>query len=335
MCAAVLWAVAVGYNFTRGGVREVYPFVVVELLSCVLFPMFLFVSVVFMAVVLHYVTRGALDGRQILPRLLPNVKFETGEKSDFWIIANSFYFTLKRRPSNKDDDEETRKKLIGCSVCYSCFPNFATWIISALAGLCFILAVSFFVDRTIDTQMTVTACNDTGIDHDFSCFNASTLVYVDCVTDTATELLHCFKFYEFGVDVDIVTSLAAAFAFYLVAVNSITTIFVVLQILLHLKNSKLWGALFVTGGFLGLMGMIAVVIIWATGYIEASLPELPRLNIVNLAQLIMVCLFVVLVGILIITSTWVEKVPNKEKKPGDKTSASAATAAAAPHSPKV
>jgi len=125
----VLWAIAVGYNFTRSGVPEVYPFVVVELLCCVLFPIFFFVSVICMAVVLHYVTYGALDGRQILPRLLPNVKFEKGEKSDFWIIANSFYFTLKRRNSNEGDDEGTRKKLIGCSVCYSCFPNFATWII--------------------------------------------------------------------------------------------------------------------------------------------------------------------------------------------------------------
>jgi len=178
--------------------------------------------------------------------------------------------------------------------------------------------------------MTVTACNDTGIDRDFSCFNASSLAYLDCVTDTNTELLHCFKFYEFGVDVDIVSSLAAAFAFYLVAVNSITTVFVVLQILLHLKNSKIWGVLFVACGFIALTGVIVVVVIWATGYIEAALPELPRLNIVNLAQLIMVCLFLILVGILIITSTWVEKVPDKGKKPGDKP---ADSAAARLHSP--
>ena len=312
----MLWSVAIGYNFSRATEREVYPFVVVELLVCIIFPVFLFIAGILMAVVLDYVTYGALDGRHFIPRLLRNVKFEKGKESDFWIIVNSFYFTLKKPKG--DGDAAAKAKQIGCGVCYSCFPNFATWIIAALAGLCLILAVSYFADRTIDTQITVTSCEDPGVDRDFSCFNASTLAYVDCVTDTNTVLLHCFKFYQFGVDVDIISSIASSFAFYLVAVSSITTVFGVMQILLHLHHSKIWGAFFVAFGFVALTAVIAVVIIWATGYIEAALPELPRLNIVNLAQLIMVCCFIILVGILIVTSTWVEKIPSKGKKSENK-----------------
>ncbi len=298
----VLWAIAIGYNHTRAAEREVYPFVLVELLVCIIFPIFLFISVILVAIVLNFITIGALDGRQIIPKLLRNVQFEKKTDSDFWIISNSFYFTLERRKPN--DSKERR-------VCYSCFPNLATWILAALAGLCIILAMSYFADRTIDTQVTVTNCSDPRINRDFSCFNSSTLAYVDCVFDTQVELMHCFQFYQFGVDVDLVSSLASAFAFYLVAVNSITIVFGVLQVLLHLKNSKIWGGVFVAFGFLALMGAIVVVIFWATGYIEATRPELSRLNIVNLAQLIMVCLFIILIGILIITSTWVEKVPKK------------------------
>ena len=307
----VLWAIAIGYNHTRAAEREVYPFVLVELLVCIIFPIFLFISVILVAIVLNFITIGALDGRQIIPKLLRNVQFEKKTDSDFWIISNSFYFTLERRKSDDSNDSKERAKQIGCGVCYSCFPNFATWILAALAGLCIILAMSYFADRTIDTQVTVTNCSDPRINRDFSCFNSSTLAYVDCVFDTQVELMHCFQFYQFGVDVDLVSSLASAFAFYLVAVNSITIVFGVLQVLLHLKNSKIWGGVFVAFGFLALMGVIVVVIFWATGYIEATRPELSRLNIVNLAQLIMVCLFIILIGTLIITSTWVEKVPKK------------------------
>ena len=307
----MLWAIAVGYNRSRRVNVSVTPFVVVELLVAVIFPILLYISGILMAIVLDYITYGALDGREALPRILRNVKLEKGAKSDFWIIVNSFYFELPKCENTDTgscpEPEQMPKKPSGA--CHSCYSNRATWLLIIISGMSISLAVSYFVDITLDTQVTVNACNDTRIDRDFSCFNASTLVFVDCVNDVDSELLHCFKFYEFGVDVDIVTSIAASFAFYLVAVTTISNIFLAMKIFLHLYHSNLWGYFFIFAGIFLLVGVIAVIVIWANGYISALTGELPRLNIINLAQMLNISLLVILVGVLIVSCKWVEMGP--------------------------
>ena len=336
----MLWAIAVGYNRSRRVSVGVTPFVVVELLVAVICPTLLFASAVLMAIVLNYVTDGNIDGREALPRILSNVKFVRGKTYDFWIIVDSFSFQLNKkgqpnkgkeeegtnkqaaeRPDqpNKEKEEEgtdkqAAKRPAKHGICYSCFPNSATWILIILSGLTIILAVSYFVDVTLDTQVTVNTCNDTRIDRDFSCFNASTLVFVDCVEDVDTILLHCFKFYQFGVDVDIISSLAGAFAFYLVAITAISNTFLAMKICLHLFNTVLWGVLFIIAGVIAFLGVTIVISVWAVGYISAFIGELPRLNIINLYQLIITCLFIILVGILMVGSEWVEITSSKDKK---------------------
>lgn len=302
----VLWAIAIGVNHSRRADITVVPFIVVELLVAIGFPFFLFTGGIFMANVLDFITYGAVDARKILPRFLRSVKFEEGTELDqvssggdpnkkdydFWVIEDTFYFYLDKR---KGGDR------------FSCYPNFATWVLVAILSLSINLAVSYFADITLDMQISVTSCSDPRIDRTFSCFNSSTLVFVDCVNDTNVELIHCFKFYRFGVDVDLIQSLATSYAFYLVATSIFAHLFGLMKISLYISNKRVWGVLVVVVGILLFILSVIVILIWLSGYISPALGELSRLNIINLSQFVMVSWFVILIGLLMIGGTWAEK----------------------------
>jgi hypothetical protein len=287
-----LWAVAIAINHSRVQERTVTPFVVVECLAALCFPLFFVAGFLLMANVIDFITSEAADARKALPRFLNAVKFEKGGEKDHWIIEDSLYFTLKKRE---------RKR-------FSCYPNFATWVLVSIVCLAFIFSVSYFVDIVLDMQVSVTSCDDPRIDRTFSCFNSSTLEHVDCVTDTAVNgILHCFKFYRFGVDVDLIQSIATAYAVYLVASAIFGHIFLVMKVLLHLTKKVYWGGLLVAVGVLFFFGSIVVIVIWLNGYISPIASELSRLNVINLAQFVMVSWFILLTGLLMIGGEWAEK----------------------------
>lgn len=280
-------------------------FIIVELLVALGLPILLFTSAILMANVLDFVTFGAVDFRKALPRFLHSVQFKKGEKSDYWVIEDTFYFSLsKRSPEDRIDH----------GVCFSCYPNLATWILVAIVGLSLNLAVSYFFNITLDMQISVNSCNDPRIDTTFSCFNSSTLVYVDCVQNTNVVLIHCFKFHRFGVDVDLIQSLATTYAFYLVTVSIFGKLFLVMKVFLHLSKRRIWGVFMVLFGSLLLLLSMALIVVWLSGYISAALGELSRLNVISLAQFVMVSLFVVLVGMLMTGGTWAEMKAKKAKK---------------------
>ena len=299
----MLWAIAIAFNHSNRVDITVTPFVIVELLVAVGFPVLFYIAGIFMASVLDFVTLGAADSRGALPRFLKSVQFEKGDKEDSWIIEDTFYFPLTKRT------KEERKKH---GFCYSCYPNPATWILVTILGLTISLAVSYFADITIDTQVSVTSCND--VDRDFNCFNKSTLAYVDCDTNRNVELIHCFKFYRFGVDVDIISSIATTFAFYLVASAIFGHVFLAMKVLLKLSHSRLWGIMFIVLGAVLVVGTAVITLIWLVGYASSSISEISRINVVSLAQFLMVSLFVLLIGFLMVGSKWVEKRPKKKPK---------------------
>ena len=279
------------------------PFIIVEFLVAVALPFFAFTGGILMANVIDYITYGKADARTALPHFLSSVKFERGEKNDYWIVEKTFFFKLKKR------DKEERKEH---GFFFSCYPNFATWIMVAVVGLSINLAVSYFADITLDMQVTVTDCEDPRIDRTFSCFNRSTLIFVDCVTDTSVELIHCFKFYRFGVDVDLISALATTYAFYLLSAGTFGYLFVIMKIFLHLSKRRLWGALFIVCGMVMFLVSLIVIAIWMSGYISPSLAELARLNVIHLAQFVMVSLLVFFVGILMVGANWLELEPKKK-----------------------
>lgn len=299
----VLWAIAVGLNHSRQQDRTVTPFVIVELLAAVAFPFLSFAGGIFMANVIDFITYGAADARTALPRFLSSVRFEKGDKFDYWVIEKTFYFRLKKREKEDRYDH---------GFCFSCYPNFATWVLVAIVSLSVNLAVSYFVDITLDRQISVNSCDDPRIDRTFSCFNSSTLAYVNCESDTDAELIHCFKFFRFGVDVDLIQSLATAYAFFLVATSAFGHLFLVMKVLLHISKRRIWGFVMVVVGIILFLVSLVVIIVWLNGYISPVAGELSRLNVINLAQFVMVSWFVLLAGLLMIGGTWAEKEKKKQ-----------------------
>ena len=285
-----------GVNHSKQQDITVTPFIVVELLAAVGFPVFLVIGFLFMANVLDYITCDAVDARTVVPRFLRAVKFKKGEKMDHWIIENTLYFSLKKR------EKDSR---------FSCYPNFATWALVSIVSLAFIFSVSSFADIALDKQISVTSCSDPRIDRTFTCFNSSTLVHVNCTDNPPVEFIHCFKFYRFGVEVNLIRSLTAAYVAFLVASAIFGYIFVGVKILLHITKKRIWGALMIVSGVLMFLGSIVLVFIWLSGYVSATLGEITRLNLIKLAQIVMVSWFLLLTGLLMVKGVWAEK----EKKP--------------------
>ncbi len=299
----MLWAIAIGVNHSRRENRTVISFVLVELLVAIAFPFLFFASGVIMANVVDFITLGQADARTALPRFLRSVKFESGDKYDYWVIEDTFYFRLMKRT-----DREKH------GFCYSCYPNIATWVLVGIVSLSINLAVSYFADITLDMQVSVNSCNDDRIDRTFSCFNSGNLVFVDCENPGFNiTLIHCFKFYRFGVDTNLIQAISTTFAFYLVTSALFGHVFLGLKVFLHLSQRKLWGGLVIFVGVLLFILSCAVIVVWLLGYISPAQPELARLNIINLGQFVMVSLFVVLIGFLMVSGTWAQKEIKKQQ----------------------
>lgn len=296
---AVLWGIAIGLNHYKQQERTPSVFIIVDLLAGVAFPFLAFAGGVFMAIVLDFITYGAVDPRKALPHFLQSVKFKQGEKCDYWVIEEMFYYSIKKR--SKEDRYNH-------GFLFSCYPNLVTWILVAIVGVCVNLAVSHFAGIAVDKQISVQGCDDPRIDRTFSCFNSTTLAYVDCVLNENVERIHCFKFYKFGVTVDLIQTLATSYAFFLVVTSVFSNIFHTIKVLLHLSKSRVWGVLVLIFGSALLLLSLALFFAWLIGYSSDMLMELPRLDIISLAQFVMVSLFVMLVGLLVTAATWAEKI---------------------------
>ena len=144
------------------------------------------------------------------------------------MIAFTFKLNRQKQPSERKLNETDGKEPVEDTDSY--FPNSATWILIIISGLTIILVVSYLVDMTLDKKLTVNACNNSRINSDFSYFNASTLAFVNCVEDINAQLLHCFKFRQYGIDLDIISSLPGAFAFYLATNTTISNVFLAIKL---------------------------------------------------------------------------------------------------------
>ena len=297
----MLWGVAISFDHARRSQRTIDAYIIVELLVAIALPIFLFTSAILITIVLDYITVGHLDGRTAIKRFLPSVSFLEGEKNDYWVIENTFYFSLKKRAHRLDHN-----------CWYSVDHSPSTWFLTVIVCVSFHLAISYFVDITLDEQVTTGGCNDPRADRSFDCFRAGTLDFVDCTdSDVNATTIHCFKFHRFGVDVDLVSSFATAFAFYLATVAVFAHIFSVVKILLHIKPSKFWGVGFLLIGVIAFITAIVTTVFWVNGYASNTVGELLRINIINIAQFFMVSVFLVMVGTLLVFGKWWEKIKTK------------------------
>ena len=295
----MLWGIAISFNHARQDARSVFTFVTVEILVAVGVPFFLCASVAFFAVVLEYITIGHLDMRTLIPRFISMVKFESGVKYDYWVIDEIFYYPLKRK------DGRSNK---GCLFSVDRSP--ATWFLAIIIGTAINLVISYFVDLTIDAQITVTSCDDPLIDRTYDCFSAGDLTFIDCVDNRNATLLHCFKFYRFGVETNIITAITTSYAFYLVTIAVFKQIFSVVRNLIHIKPSRFWGIGFLAIGLIFYAASVVVLVIWIRGYAAFAIAEIRRINIIHIWQFFMVSTFVTMMGGLLL-SKWYEKLHTK------------------------
>lgn len=295
---AVLWGIAISFDHARRVAKNVNAFITVEILTAVLLPILLFVGTILLAIVLDFITVGHLDLRVIIPRFVRDVKLESGEKNDYWVIDDTIYYPLKKK--------ENRKEHRFC--CYSIDTSPATWFLTVIVCTGFHLAISIFVDMTLDQQITVDSCDNPLIDRSFDCFNASSLNFVNCVDDKRAELLHCFKFFRFGVETDFVGAISASYFIFLLTMAVFSHIYFTVTNLLRVKPSRYWGVGFLLLGILLYVGSIIVTLFWLAGYAADEISELQQINIIHIAQFFMVSTFITTVGLFLLIGKWYEKV---------------------------
>ena len=294
---AVVWGIAIAYDYSRRHDKhDVGVFILVDLMIGIIMPIFFFVGAMLMSVVFSYITNNHLDGRKAVTRFLPSVRFMEAEYFNYWVIEDTFFFNMTRRTAYSSH---------GC--CYACDKHRTTWILVFIVFLSLLLSFSYFVDQSVVRTQTVSKCSDVAAVYE--CFNSSSMIFVDCSQNaSASPILHCFEFLEFGRDVNIISSLAESFAFYLATIVFFQYFFVVAKILLNLWPTKLWGIPFIVLGVVMVVGAIVVLAISDTVRIE--------LNILSVMQFFMIALFVVTVGILLLDGNWFELIPShKYPKP--------------------
>ena len=297
----MLWGIAISFDHTRRVQKSVSAFIIVEILTAVLLPVFLFVGTILLAIVLDFITVGHLDLRIIIPRFVRDVRLESGEKQDYWVVDDTIYYPLRKK--------EDRMKHNFC--CYSIDTSPATWFLTVIVCTGFHLAISIFVDMTLDRQVTVNSCDNGLIDRTFDCFNASTLSFVDCVSNTQTRLLHCFKFFRFGVETDFVSAISSAYFIFLLTMAVFSHIYFIVRNLLRIKPSRYWGIGFILAGILCYIASIVVTVFWIVGYAADTIAELQQINIIHIAQFFMVSTFITTVGMFLLVGKWYEKVLTK------------------------
>ena len=298
----VLWGIAIAYDNARRVDKDVWPYIIVEVIVGLVMPILLVIAAAIFSVFLEYITKGSIEARVIISRLLPVVKIVQGEEHDYWVILDRFYFQL----STHDKDMRSGKAKSCGNMC-STTP--ATWIITIIVALAFLLATSYFMNSNITQQTTLKSCPH--VSYEVDCFNKSTYNYIDCQNEEVANmnftLIHCFRFLRFGRDSDVIGGLARAFAFYLATLAFFTTAFHVVNVLLNFKPTRLWGIGYVILGILLLGGGLTVMLTEASAIV--------RLDIILIFQFYMVAIFIFLIGILLLISKWWEHLPPPSKEP--------------------
>ncbi len=312
---AVFWSFALGFNRSRRFERSVTPFVVANVLSGIVAPTLFFVSTFILGNIIDYFTNHKIEAHLILTRFLPGLKYEVGMDSndkacEQWVVADSLVLKIQKN--------ESMRCLIPQRICNtyfnfcnSCLPNQSTILLSIIVVLTLMISFTYFIDISLVSQVTVSSCSDSSINIQYSCFKAGTLSPVSCTSNNGTQRLHCFRFFRFGVDVDIITASSSAFAFYLLTNRIFGAIILVIR-MLH-NFTYLHGALFMVGGSLLMFSTAIIGIMWISGYASDSVSLLAHLDVLNIAQLTMISLFIMIVGFLSHQGEWMQKRPAKHK----------------------
>eukprot|EP00731_Ephydatia_muelleri_P020131 Em0012g956a len=285
MCAILCY-----YRHSDDEYREMYPYILSEILVGILLPIFLFCFAAVHSVVISYVTYGKMDMRSAVSKFIPVVQFQRGTKYDYWSIVDFFYF-----PQNKKSSEDREVTIWSARD-----KNRHTWCFATLVSLQLLLAISYFVDVNIAEQITVKSCGnvDSGM---YQCFEHGSFNFVDCNDTNSSKALSCFRFLKFGKDISVIGSLSQSFAFAMVTAVFFGHTFGFIKLLNHVKQSRWWGLIIVAVSFA--LFVIAVLVLFKGNVL------LPRVEVITTLQCIMIAAFILIAGILALEGKWWEKVP--------------------------
>ena len=113
----------------------------------------------------------------------------------------------------------------------------------------------------------------------------------------------CFRFLQFGRSTDVLEALAESFALFLSVLSFFSGTFVVVRVLLQFKVSRWWGIGFV------LVAVLLCVVWFVIIFTDILVQE----NIIKMFQFVFGFTYIFLIGLLLLTAKFWEKVPDPDK----------------------
>ena len=299
--STVMWMVLLAFDYQNQPKPVVWPFIVTECIAGLVCPIFLFIGGIFLGIVVEFVTAGQVDPKLSVKQVLPAVQLKEGElvktlqKKKFWVIADQFYM-----PIHKPYGETTDLR-------HAIDPTCSTWLLIVLSGLAVILATSYFINQNVVEALTVPIkeiIEESDICSNYDCFAEITFDFVNCTPGNNLNnhsFLHCFRFYRLGVDVDLISTIGITVGFFLATVHFFRLVFVVTNVLMHIRQSKLWGILISIGGVIIFIG--ALVVLFSPHFVAV------HLDVIKVGQFFILSIYCFLIGILLCTGEVREIVP--------------------------
>ena len=192
----MIWCVAIAYNNARTPNKTAVLYIIVDFLLGILTPLLLIVAGSTGSVFIMYITRGHIDPRDIIAKLL-GIKLEKPEGDEHprecWIIHDEFHFQLSKH------DDKTRSKVAQnreITIGDSFSTSWSTWVLAAIVSISFLLSMSYFIDRTVITSQTLQDWPDRSVG-EVDCFLSNSFLYISPIEQVPTDRLNnCTVFFE-------------------------------------------------------------------------------------------------------------------------------------------
>ena len=142
------------------------------------------------SVFLIYTTKGHIDARDIIAKML-SIKLKTfksvksEDTIDCWAIHDTVYFQREKVDKNEP-----------ISFCQAISRSWSTWILAVIVSVSFLLSMSYFIDQTVTMSQTLQDWPDRSVG-DVDCFLSNSFLYVSPTEQEPTDRLHnCTVFFE-------------------------------------------------------------------------------------------------------------------------------------------
>ena len=288
----------------------VAPVVFVEIIIAIIAPMLFLLSVVPINSALRFITYDRVDIRKIMPKLLPFISFKSGEKHNYWVAIDTFYFPIKDEYRQTIEEKHNRKWY------HLCDTSKSTVVIFFILAVNFLLAWSVFVNGTLVDEFGPESCSElTNVQRQRAvCLTlGSNLSVVNCSSSAGAATkgpLLCFQFLRFSEQTNIITSLTGAIVLYFITEKFIAIVLDVIRFFYLFHESWIWAGLVILIGALVICGDAALIL-------AALLRFTTSFDLGQIFEYLIIGVDIILVGILLLISTPLELVSGDWKPSGE------------------